>query len=62
MYLNSFPTSHPWRESVAKEAWGVGSGGRVKSYAPLREVGGGGFLKCQFPQESLGSCCGESPL
>lgn len=49
-FFTSFPTtiSHPWRESVAKEIWGVASGGRVKSYALLRGVGRRGILNVNF--------------
>ena len=45
-----------------KGSWeGVESEVRVKSYAPLRE-GKMWFSKCQFLQESLGSCCEERPI
>ena len=33
---------------LRKKPEGVGSGGRVKSYAPLRELGRGGFLNVSF--------------
>lgn len=37
---------------LQKKPEGVGSGGRVKSYAPLWELGRGGFLNVSFPRIS----------